>query len=558
MLISSLTEIVGLGAVVPFLAVMTNPEKVFSIDFLQPVFNFLSISDPTALMLPVTLVFVFSVLLSGMVRILVIWWQARIAHGVGADLSLQIFERTLLQPYIVHISRNSSQIVSSVSTKVDQSVNLALLPILQLFSSAVVVIVIIATLMFIDAFITTLLAVGFGFIYFLIIVTTKKPLRENSVKISACTISSLKTLNEGLGGIREVLVDQTQDYFCEKFRSSEIDRRNALKTNQIIAQIPRYGVESMGIVFIAFTAYFLSASYDGVFGILPMLGVLAVGAQRLLPMVQLFYSSLSLIRGSQSVLSDVLDLLEQEVHQQSDSAFLTKFESAIEFDNVSFRYDINSPDVIKNLSVVIPKGVKFGVVGTTGSGKSTFLDLCLALLNPSRGKVLVDGKEINSENSLSWRSKVAHIPQNIYLSDATILENIAFGVPVNDIDIKLVEQVIKQSQLEDVVSRLHSGLMTKVGENGVMLSGGQRQRIGVARALYKRAEVLILDEATSALDAKTETALMNEISELSQGLTIISVAHREATLKGCDLIMRLENGSVTEVGSVSNILYGKV
>jgi len=556
MLMATVAEIFSIAAIVPFLGIMANPDIVIQHELGQHVIKYLDTTAPDQLLLPFTVVFVLSALLAGFMRIILLWGQTRLAHHIGSDLSYQIYSRTLNQSYSVHVSRNSSEIIAGISTKADQVVAQVILPIMYIISSVFMLTMILITLIAIYPAMAISTMVGFTIIYVFFIGLTKKRLYRNSKKISNNTNLTIKLLQEGLGGIRDVLIDGTQRIYCSAFRVADVKRRRAIANNQIIGQSPRYGVESLGMVLIACLAYFLNNEDSGINSALPMLGALAIAAQRLLPMLQQSYVSWSKIQGSQVILQDTLLLLEQSPSEfvQDNSNDGIAFQKFIQLDSISFRYKQDASWVLKNLSLTIPKGARVGFIGLTGSGKSTLLDIIMALLHPTKGGLKVDDVEVHSGSYRGWQANIAHIPQTIYLADTTITENIAFGLPKNQIDYARVVSAAKKAQIDETVQSLDKKYETLVGERGVRLSGGQRQRIGIARALYKHANVLILDEATSALDNQTEKEVINAIDNIGKDITVLTVAHRLSTLENCDLIVELENGSIKRQGTPSEIL----
>ena len=309
------------------------------------------------------------------------------------------------------------------------------------------------------------------------------------------------------------------------------------------------------MVLISVLAYYLSDAEGSLLGVLPLLGVLAVGAQRMLPMLQQAYGSWTKIRGAQVILKDALNLLEQPLPEYVEGGTSSlSFAKSIKFSDVRFRYKPGLPWVLNGIDIEIEKGTSVGFIGTTGSGKSTLLDIVMALLYSTEGSLKVDGVAITDKNHRGWQKQIAHIPQSIFLSDATVAENIAFGVSKDEINIDLIEVAARHAQIHESIIGWEKQYDTVVGERGVRISGGQRQRIGIARALYKQANVLILDEATSALDNKTERAVMNAIHDNNEGITILMVAHRLSTLQECDLIVELENGVIRRQGFPSEII----
>ena len=551
MLLASIAEVVSIGAVVPFLGVLANPESVFEHEIAQQYMPNLGITAPDQLLLPLTIAFAVAALIAGIMRIVLLWGQTRLAHAVGADLSYQIYRCTLYQSYITHAARNSSEVIAGISTKADQVVSQAILPVMYMVSSLVMLSMLLVTLILINPEMAITAMVGFSVIYLLFMYLTKSRLLSNSQRISKNTNSVIKVLQEGLGGIRDVLIDGTQSVYCTTFRQADRPRRQALANNQIMGLSPRYGVESLGMVLIAGLAYYLSNTQGSLVGALPLLGALAIGAQRMLPMLQQAYGAWSQIRGAEAVVKDALVLLEQPMpsHAEHDEIEQISCHKSIQLQQLGFQYQDDTPKVIDSLDLVIKAGTSIGFIGTTGSGKSTLLDIVMALLHPTKGKMLVDGVEITKENHRGWQSHIAHIPQAIYLSDATIAENIAFGILKDKIDIYLVKKAAQQAQIHETIINWEHQYETMVGERGVRLSGGQRQRIGIARALYKEANVLILDEATSALDNATEKAVMDAIHKEYSDITILMVAHRLSTLQACDKIVELENGTIKRQGT---------
>jgi ATP-binding cassette subfamily B protein len=315
-------------------------------------------------------------------------------------------------------------------------------------------------------------------------------------------------------------------------------------------------MEAMGMVLIAALAYGISRSAQGIAAALPVLGALAVGAQRLLPALQQVYSGWAGIVGSQASLAKVLELLDQPIAADalptSQNALI--FKKEVRFSEVRFRYAPDAPWVLDRFNVTIRKGTRVGFVGSTGSGKTTVLDLLMGLLAPSEGQLLVDGVPIVGDRVRPWQRAIAHVPQSIFLADTSIAQNIAFGVPPHAIDLDRVRQAAKRAQIAEFIENRPDGYDARVGERGVQLSGGQRQRIGIARALYKQASVLVFDEATSALDSATEQSVMDAIDGLDRELTILLIAHRLSTVRRCDTIVEIGEGRVIAQGTFGDLL----
>ncbi len=556
MCIASLAEVISIGAVIPFLGALTSPDWVLSHSVGQALFSYFGIREHDQLLLPLTALFVLAALLSGGCRLALHWGQTKLSYAVGGDLSNSIFERTLYQPYSVHINRNSSEVIAVVSSKADGVVSSVLIPILVIFSSTLILAATFLTLVSIEPVIAVSAIAGFGSIYGVTIGMTRARLSAFGESMSREQTHRVKTLQEALGGIREVLIDGSQEVYCDTYRHADARLRRAQSSVTIIGNSPRYIVETIGMVVIAVLAYWLTSGQRTPEAAIPVLGALALGAQRMLPVLQQGYSSWSILRSAQGALSDTLLLLEQPAptSARSRSSAPLKFEREIRLECVDYKYGKDQLWILKQVSLSIPKGSCIGFVGSTGGGKSTLLDIVMGLLNPVSGALKIDGVPISSENSRGWQAHIAHVPQSIFLSDATIAENIAFGVPVDEISLDRVRHAAQLAQVASTVEAWPAGYNTRVGERGVRLSGGQRQRIGIARALYKNVDVIVFDEATSALDSATEEAVMRSIAGLDQGLTVLMVAHRLTTLRNCTHVVELAGGTIQRVGSYAEII----
>lgn len=501
-----------------------------------------------------TVVFIVAAVVAGALRFLLLWATTRVASNAGSDLSIELYRRTLYQPYEVHISRNSSAVLSGVG-KVSGAMNI-LSQCLILCSSLVLLVSVTAALLLMDPLVAVVSIVGFGGSYGMVTALSRNKLRCNSSRIAEEQTRVFQVLQEGLGGIRDVLLDGTQKLYCDAYERADRPLRRAQGNNIFIAGCPRFAMEALGLVLIALIALFLSRQSEGIAVALPILGALALGAQRLLPALQQAYSAWATITGAQASLADTIAMLEQPIQEQLllPSPKPLEFRSAITFHGAHFRYGAEGPWVIRDLNLDICKGSRIGLVGPTGSGKSTVLDILMGLLEPTQGRMLVDGTPVQGDRLRAWQRTIAHVPQSIYLSDASFAENIAFGVPPEQIDLERVRQAARQAQIAGFIESCTQDYATRVGERGTRLSGGQRQRVGIARALYKQAVVLIFDEATSALDNMTENSLMESIEALNRDLTIILVAHRLSTVRKCDVVIEMTGGVIQAQGDYDFLL----
>jgi len=559
MIVALFAEVISIGAVLPFLGALTAPEQVYQHSLMQPFIQILELTEPKQLILPLTILFVAAAILSGVIRLTLLYGMTRLSFATGSDLSINIYRRTLYQEYEVHVSRNSSEVINGIINKTGTVIGGVVSPTLNLISSIILFVGIMGALFAINPTIALLASIGFGILYWLVILYTKTHLKDNSETIADQSTQMIKSLQEGLGGIRDVLIDGTQEFYCKLYRNADLPLRLASGNNLFISQSPRYVMEAVGMALIAGLAYLMMQQEDGMDTAIPVLGALALGAQRLLPALQRAYSSYSTIKATKSSFEDVMNLLDQPLPEYADQPLPDpiSFTKEIKLNNLSYRYTEDSPWVLKNINLSLKKGGRIGFVGVTGSGKSTLLDIIMGLLPPTEGGLVIDNQTINNQNRRAWQAHIAHVPQNIYLSDSTIEANIAYGIAKELIDHQRVKKAAQQAQIAELIEQWKDGYQTFVGERGIRLSGGQRQRIGIARALYKQANVLIFDEATSALDNETEQVVMDTIEDLGEEVMILIIAHRLTTLKGCDQIIKLEKNNIT-IKTYKEINAGKV
>jgi ATP-binding cassette subfamily B protein len=441
-------------------------------------------------------------------------------------------------------------LISGITSKLDAVVSGVVMPIQSLVGSLVLICAVVAALIVVDPVVSIVAIVGFSGCYLLITILFRKKLLHNSRLVAREQTQVVKYLQEAMGGIRDILLDGSQPYFLQAYGHADRQFRYGRGNNLFISGSPRFVLESLGMALIAALAYAMSFQADGFTARLPVLAALVIGGQRLLPAMQQAYAAWTGILGSQAQLAEVVGLISQPMPEWTGGQHPPPLEvsESIRFEEVSFRYSSDGPLVLDRVNLQIQSGTTVGIVGETGSGKSTALDLLMGFLEPSLGSVLVDGKSVSGVRRRSWQRNIAHVPQMIFLADASFAENIAFGVPGEEIDMGRVREAAGLAAVADFIESSPEGYRASVGERGIRLSGGQRQRIGIARALYKRAKVLVLDEATSALDHSTELLVMESLRRKGGEITVVVVAHRPTTLVNCDRIYRVEDGLLSEVG----------
>jgi ABC-type multidrug transport system fused ATPase/permease subunit len=554
MFLNGAAELASLGAIFPFLAALTNPEWLSNQKIIITFSKIVGITNEFQLLLSVTIIFACVSALAVCIRLINLWLNLSLASLIGIDLSKKAFEATLCQPYSAHIKLNAGSLTAALTNNISRTID-AVKYLLQFIMASIVAAQLLIGLIVINASLATFSFVLFGGVYIALAYFSKKTLVRNSGKIHSSSELRLQLLKESFSGIRDVILDNNQRFYINKFSRQDREYRMPEATNQFLSIFPRYILEGVVLVTMSLIAFVTVIGSNSGLSVVPLLGAFALGAQRILPSLQQLYGSWSSLKGYRSDILVILDLISKPYVNNCDFESPYNLKKSIKLSSVSFQYDQNQPYTLNDINLEIFSGERVGIVGTTGSGKSTTVDLLMGLLEPSEGKVIVDGIDINNRNNLkflnAWRRSIAHVPQNIYLHNSTIAENIAFGIDKEMIDLNRVKRVAEQANLSEVIESRNNHYHSYVGEGGIKLSGGQKQRIGIARALYKNANILIFDEATSALDDQTESIIIDTIKNLSRTLTIIIIAHRPKSIEICDRIIRLEGGKIANQGFTS-------
>ena len=544
-------EMIGVASIGPFMSVLADPSAIEQNDALQWAYNVFEFSSSTAFLMALGVVVVGVLAVTNGVSALVMWATFRFSAGAQHRLAIRLVEGYLAQPYIFFVQHNSARLHRNIFNEVKTAIDGVMRPVLTLIARAMVTAAIAALLIFLDPILAVtvvgVLGGAYGTIYLLV---RKQQRRLGRERVDANEVR-FKVTGEAFGGVKDVKILQRERAFLEQFQPASLRFCRAAASNATVAALPRYLLETVafgGIVLIAL--YYLSTG-GGVAEVLPMLSLYAFAGYRLMPSLQQLFTALAQIRFNRAALED---LLEDLTRFGSDSLapvqhFALPFHEVIEINEVTFRYPGASENALEDISLRINHHETIGLVGATGSGKTTLVDLLLGLYEPSGGSITIDYNLLERSTIPAWRQQVGYIPQNIFLTDDTIAHNIAFGVPEEDVNHLRVEDAARVAHLHDFVQALPARFDTKVGEHGVRLSGGQRQRIGIARALYHDPGVLIMDEGTSALDGVTEEAVMDAITQLAGKKTIIIIAHRISTVQDCDCIYHLENGRIRDRGT---------
>jgi len=554
-------EVANLGALLPFLRLLANPAE--GLMALGPLAAPLRGLPEQHLLLGLGVGFMAVVIASTLLRVVTIRTQVRLSALIAADLGEQVFAAVLQRPFAWHLKQNSSSVLGHLTKDVDQ-VSGSVQGLLVVVVNLAIVVLLGGSLIALAPAVMLVIGAMLAGFYLLVFRFTRGAMRADGERLTSNYRGSLQVAQEGLGGIRDVLIDRSQVFYLDTYRECVRSYRLAGAAINIKAQVPRYLIEGFAVILIVGLSLSLAVGGQGIEQQLPLLGILAMGAYRLLQPVQQCFSSLSNLQANQASLHRLEPFLRAGAAPKnclSSNGFVPLAPAGaplLQLAQVSFRYSSSGPWVLRDLDLAIRPGERLAFVGSTGSGKSTTSDLMLGLLAPSDGQLLVKGLDLHGTPGLvaAWQRLVAHVPQQIYLSDASFAANIAFGVPAEQIDHQRVRQAAEQARIAELIESSTDGYGTVVGERGVRLSGGQRQRIGIARALYRQAELLVLDEATSALDNRTEAEVMEAIDSLDRKITVILIAHRLTTVQRCDRIVLLEQGRIAGLGSYLELESG--
>lgn len=561
-LIMAFLDMLGVASIMPFMAVVSNPEVVESNLILNSAytlskqFGVESIDDFMFLLgIAVFLILVFTLSF----KALTVYLETRFCVMREYSIGKRLVEGYLNKPYSWFLMRNSADLGKNILSEVNQVIANALIPIMNIIAQSAVSIALLLLLIIVEPFLAFSIALILGITYALIFGVTKNLLSRIGKERLENNEARYVAVNESFGAAKEVKIGGLEQFYTKRFSNPAQTYAKSLATANITGQLPRFALELVVFGGMLIVILFLMNKNGDFSSAVPIMSLYALAGYRLMPSLQGIYTSVTQLRFATAALDSILVELK-DIHSEPnlvhefDDANFDSFKK-IALKNVSYAYPNEDQPAIKNINLSISSESKVGFVGSTGGGKTTTVDLILGLLKPQVGSLEVDNKIIDEKSLKVWQSIIGYVPQHIYLSDDSIVANIAFGVSSEDIDYDSVERVAKIANLHEfVINKLPNKYQTKVGERGVRLSGGQRQRIGIARALYRNPRVLVLDEATSALDNVTEQAVMDAVNNLDKDITVIMIAHRLSTVKECDTIFFLENGKLTGKGSFEELL----
>ena len=549
MILGAILEAIGIGAILPLISIMGNPDFLTVYPKVTKYAGIFGIMTHIQFIITAT----FLLLILYIIKNIYLAWQNKIQIDFAVQNQIYYSEELLTEylqkPYLYHLNHNTATLLRNVNSGGVIVFSLIMVSMFTLLTEIITAVTIWLMLVMIDAF-TAIIVAGFiGSLLYFIIKGFRKKITEQGRIQNEYSALYIKCINQSLGAIKETKVSCKEEFFLDAFRKAYFEYGKANGKFLFMNQLPRMLIETIivcGLLLLIITKLMLGNQPEE---IVPLLGVLALAAFRLMPSANRIVNLSNGIRFQMPLFNELYEdlLIIKNKGAKETETCLQKPESRMDFENVvsveelSFAYPEIEKQVLNNISFSIPKGKFVGIVGPSGAGKTTFVDILLGLLAPSKGKISVDGKNIY-DDIRTWQANLAYVPQSIYLIDGTIRENIALGVDKKEINDALINKVLQMAELYDFVQELPAGIDTTVGERGVKLSGGQRQRIGIARALYYQPQVLVLDEATSALDNETEKSITDTILKLKGQITIIAVAHRLTTLAQCDFKVKFENG----------------
>lgn len=560
-ILMAFAEIVGVASIGPFMALVGNMDVLQGDNFLARIYQQSAIATPQNFIILAGLASLTALAVAALISIFTLWRLSIFGSKVGIELGDRLFTYYMHQPWLFHAGSSSASLNKKIASDTSAITSYLIQPILSMNARVVLAVFIILPIVYMSPSVALIGLFIFASAYFLIYSAVKRQLDQNGTSLSDSQTRRYTLMSEGFGGIKDVLLLGRQSSFVRQFKEAGAKLYYAQGTNQTIIQSPRYLMEVVALGAIIFLVIYLVKTNEGNLSkVLPMLAVYAVAGFKLLPAFQNIYNSIATIKAGLASFYAVKEDLYNSMSIDQPKVNTSTVDKGIvlrdfiELNDIQFYYPGKPIPALDGLQIKIPAKKVIGIVGSTGSGKSTLIDIILGLIHPDKGKMLVDGVEINELNKSAWQRTVGFVPQSIYLANSSIIENIGFGLPVEEINIEKVKSAIKLAHLDDLVAQLPKGLDTVVGERGVQLSGGQRQRLGIARALYQEADILILDEATSALDGITEKAIMDAIHDFSGKKTIIMIAHRFATIQKCDVIFMLEHGKVVDQGTYTELI----
>ena len=555
-IIMSIFELISIASIAPFMAIVSDTSLINDSPFIQKIYNYFHFKNNNAFLIFLSLIVFFLFIVSVIVSLFTTWRLLRYSQKVGAEISISLFSHYLNQDWLFHSKNSSNEFSRKIFEEVKRLTGGIIQPLLHLNNKLILTLFMIIALLFYDFNVAIITLIIFGIFYLSIFLLLRKNLYLNSIEISNLNKKRYNLIGEAFGGIKELIINNNFFLFLNQFSSSNTRFAYTSSNNQAMAQLPKFIAELVAIGSVLFLIiYLLILNDSGLNKLLPTLAVFGVAGFKILPAFQQIFASIATIKGNISAFNSIKQELSIAKKQNTRSGKVIKvnFDDFIKIDNLSYQYDSKKSFALKKINLLINKYSKIGLVGKTGSGKSTLIDILTGLVQPSEGSISVDMQKIKSHNIKGWRKNISYIPQSIFLFDTTVLENITFSNNFNEIDMNRFEKAIEVANINEFINTLSDNFNSKIGQRGVQLSGGQRQRIGIARVLYQDKPIIILDEATSSLDSETEKNIINSILDKYSDRTVINITHRVENLINFDKIIMLDDSKIINSGTFEEL-----
>lgn len=566
-LITAFMEVVSLFAIAPFMSILVDYDLVNKEGYISVIYSYFEFESAQKFLFFFGILFLSVLFISNIIHMITIWTVSLMSIKMGTTLGNRLFKFYLNKEWLFHTTNNSAQLVNKIAQECDRITIGIIQPAMLINAKVIVAFFLISAMVFYNPIAALFVGLILGISYFIIFLYVKNTVMRNGKIITQKQEIRYKLMSEGFGGIKEVLMSGRQNYFSDFFEKSSNEWADALGKNQAIGQIPRFIVELIAFsIIVGFVLYLTSQVDENNFNtIFPVLAIYALGGVKLIPAFQSIFVFLTAIKANinayENIKVNLIGAKSQDIRKkiinQNEDLIKMDLENELTFKDVNFKYlalkQENNFNLI-NLNFSIKKNQTIGIVGKSGSGKSTIIDLIAGLIVPDSGEILIDQKKLTENNKFFWQKNLSLVSQSIFLADSTVKENIAFGIPLENIDDNKINLALEKAQMKDFVSKLPNGINTIIGERGVQLSGGQRQRVGIARSLYSEAKLIIFDEATSSLDGLTEEAVIESINNIQNTKTVVIVAHRLASVKNCHKIYFIDEGKILDSGNFDELI----
>ena len=558
-ILMAVMQLASVASILPFMTLVSDIEQLQKDNYIAEVYKLSGVNSESQFIFWLGIGVLFSLLIATILSIITTWKLSLFANRLGVELADNLYAHYLNKDWLFHSSNSSASFTKKIASETVRLTHGILLPAVHCNSNIILVLFLSIGIFIFNPIVAIIGIIIFSMSYILIFKAISLILLRNGRSVSEMYEVRFRLMNEGFGGIKDILLLDKKRNFIEQFKQAGVLFATSQGINNALAHAPRYFMELVAFgSMVSLVLFFFTTQNGNSTSILPILSVYAVSGMKLLPAFQQIFTAVSSIKSNigafESIQHDVAEAINNKPILPTSHKVLLYPKNQILVEDVSFIYQGKEHPVLNNLNLSIPANSTVGIVGPSGSGKSTLIDVLLGLIEPQKGHLKIDNELIGSHNRRSWQNSIGFVAQDIFLTEGTIAENIAFGISEDEVNLDQVNDALKLANLDSLVKSLKNGINTKVGERGVQLSGGQRQRIGIARALYHKAKVLVFDEATSSLDGLSEKAVMEAIHKFNGKKTIIMIAHRLKTIENCDLIFFLDNGIIKDYGTYDELI----